>query len=143
MNFAPFVPLFKVFEAILDAGRPPFNALFDGFGNFRASYEALDFQNRIAEATESVIQLARLSTMMFCAAAIRNVAVELWEGRHEKDETDTSDPDRSFYGTFSFNVAPTNQAVSALAVRRGYTGNQGYEGRLRGHAGARPCRQST
>jgi hypothetical protein len=79
MDFTPFCLIFDAVDAILLASRPSFDALFDGLGDSRDSFEILALHDRVARATEAAIQLARLSTTMFCAAAIRNVAVELWE----------------------------------------------------------------
>jgi tetratricopeptide (TPR) repeat protein len=79
MDFTPFRSILDAIDAIVVAGRPSSDALFDGLGAFCDSFENLDFHDQIARATEAAIQLARLSTTIFCAAAIRNVEVELWE----------------------------------------------------------------
>jgi tetratricopeptide (TPR) repeat protein len=79
MDFTPFGPILDVIDSIIVASQPTSDALFSGLDTFRNSFESLDFHDQIASATEAAIQLARLSTTIFCATAIRDVEVELWE----------------------------------------------------------------
>ena len=79
MDFTTFGLIFDVIETIAADSRPKSDPLFDRLGAFCETYGTLDFNDQIARATEAAIQLARFSTTIFCAAAIKNVDIEQWE----------------------------------------------------------------
>ena len=115
MDFAAFGLILDTINSIMMDNELKSVPLLHGLDAFRVSFLTLDYPDQIAKVTEVAIQLARVAVTTFCAASIRSADSELSE-KIEEGEANTSNSDRSFYGSILVYLDPADEAVPSPAA---------------------------